>query len=138
MSKSGLIKSKSRSDKHGEVFTPDWLVNEMLDELPSILFTEPTKTFIDPACGNGNFLVEVVRRKIENGSTPFQALSTTYGVDIMEDNIAECRHRLFKVAYEMNNYQFDASWKTPLMRNIICANALENDLETLFGDDPAD
>lgn len=130
-----MFKSKERVKATGEVFTPDWLVEEMLDKLPSSVFTEPTKTFIDPACGNGNFLVQVVKRKIENGSTPLQALSTTYGVDIMEDNIAECRQRLFKVAFELNNQQYDASWREPLMNNIICGNALESELETLFGED---
>jgi len=128
-----VMKTKKRIKATGEVFTPDWLVNEMLDKLPPDLFTDPTRTFIDPACGNGNILVEVIRRKIENGSTPYQALSTTYGVDIMEDNIAECRRRVFIVAYELNNNQHDKSWKEPLKNNIVCGNALESDLETLFG-----
>jgi type I restriction-modification system DNA methylase subunit len=94
-----LTKSKARVKQLGEVFTPPELVNEMLDRLPAELWTDPSKTYIDPACGTGNFLVEVVRRKIEAGSTPLQALETTYGIDIMEDNVLECRQRLLECCW---------------------------------------
>ena len=114
------------------MFTPSALVKKKYDSLPPCLFTDPSKTFIDPACGSGNLLVEVLKRKIESGSTPLQALQTVYGVDIMEDNIEECRIRLFKIAVELNSGKWERSWKKPLLNNIVCANALEVDLETLF------
>ena len=66
-------KTKERVKQTGEVFTPSWLVNEILDKLPEDQWTNSSKTFIDPACGNGNILVEIVRRKIESGAQPLQA-----------------------------------------------------------------
>jgi hypothetical protein len=70
----------------------------MLDKLEQEnpeLFTDPTKTFIDNSCGDGEFLGEIVIRKMERSGCPLeQALYTTYGVDLMEDNVEECKKRL--------------------------------------------
>jgi len=82
--------------QYGAVFTPPALVSELLDRLPPDVFTDPAETFCDPACGNGNFLVDVVRRKMAGGSTPMQALATTYGVDILPDNVLVTRFRLLR------------------------------------------
>ena len=121
-----LTKSKTRVKQLGEVFTPSELVNEMLDRLPPELWADPTKTYIDPACGTGNFLVEVVRRKIACGSTPLQALETTYGIDIMEDNVLECRQRLLDVAGRPEGGE------QVVTHMIACADALKVDLDELF------
>jgi ubiquinone/menaquinone biosynthesis C-methylase UbiE len=58
---------------------------------------QPGIKFLDPACGTGNFLVAVVEKKIEAGLSAKEAIKTTYGVDIMEDNIIECRRRINKL-----------------------------------------
>ncbi len=92
---SGVERDKSRVKATGEVFTPTPLVQEMLDQLPTEVFTDPNKTFLEPSCGDGQFLSEVVIRKMENGSTYEQALSTVYGIDLMEDNCVECIKRLY-------------------------------------------
>lgn len=89
-----------RKKQTAEDFTPDSLTGEILDKLQFYApetFTDETKTFLDPACGNGNLLVQVLKRKIQNGHSPLQALSTIYGCDIMEDNILECRERLLQL-----------------------------------------
>ena len=95
---SGVERDKLRIKQTAEVFTPTPLVQEMLDKLEEqdpTLFSDPTKTFLDNSCGDGQFLSEVVIRKMErSGCTLEQALSTTYGVDLMEDNVIECRKRL--------------------------------------------
>ena len=91
---SGVERDRSRVKATGEVFTPTPLVQEMLDQIPSNQFNDPTKTFLDPSCGDGQFLGEVLIRKMENGSTFEQALSTIYGVDLMQDNVDLCRERL--------------------------------------------
>lgn len=95
---SGIERDKLRIKQTAEVFTPTPLVQEMLDKLEQedpTLFSDPTKTFLDNSCGDGQFLSEVIIRKIErSGITLKQALSTTYGVDLMEDNVNECRERL--------------------------------------------
>lgn len=95
---SGVDRDKLRIKQTAEVFTPQHLVQEMLDKLEEsdpTLFSDPTKTFLDNSCGDGEFLGEIVIRKIEkSGCSLEQALRTTYGVDLMEDNVNECRKRL--------------------------------------------
>jgi len=95
---SGVERDKLRIKQTAEVFTPTPLVQEMLDKLEEenlTLFSDPTKRFLDNSCGDGQFLSEVVIRKMEkSGCSLNQALNTTYGVDLMEDNVNECRKRL--------------------------------------------
>jgi hypothetical protein len=92
---SGVQRNQARVKSTGEVFTPTPLVQEILNQLSSEHFTDTTKTFIDPSCGDGQFLSEVIIKKMENGSTYQQALDTTYGVDLMLDNCLECIRRLY-------------------------------------------
>ena len=90
----GINRTAERVKETEEVFTPTWLVQETLNHLPPAAFSDPDKTFIDNSCGDGQFLGEVLIRKIQNGIPFDQALSTIYGVDLMEDNVALCRERL--------------------------------------------
>jgi hypothetical protein len=94
------VKSRDRVKERGEVFTAERVVNAMLDALPADLFTDPDATFLEPTCGHGNFLVEILRRKLANAHDAFTVLrcvSSLYGLDIAEDNIDEARARLFGV-----------------------------------------
>jgi len=110
----GVDRDNLRVKATGEVFTPTDLVREMLEKIPQDQFQDPTKTFLDNSCGDGQFLGEVLIRKMENGSTFEQALSTTYGVDLMIDNVDLCRERLLcgredlRHIVEQNIYQADA------------------------------
>lgn len=115
---SGVEREDSRIKATGEVFTPTPLVQEVLDQLPHELFTDPAKTFLDPSCGDGQFLGEVLIRKMENGSTFEQALSTIYGVDLMQDNVDECRKRLLCGQTHLQHI---------VDRNIVCHDALTYD-----------
>jgi hypothetical protein len=90
-----LVRSKERQQKHGEVFTPDFLVERMLAMIPEEIWNDPTKTFLEPSCGNGNFIIAIIRKKILHGSTIEQALRTTFGIEILEDNVRECRSRIY-------------------------------------------
>ena len=133
-----LIKSRKRVKDRGEVFTPSWLVNEMLDELPEDQWTDSSKAFIDPACGNGNILVEIVRRKIESGAQPLQALMTTYGVDIMPDNITECQQRLVRVAYELSGADsIPVTFSLAVRRNIKLGDTLSFEIDDIFTKKPS-
>ena len=106
------VKSKKRVADHGEVCTSEREVNAMLDLVKDE--TEKLEsTFLEPACGTGNFLAEILRRKLavvkrrykgnqldfERNSTI--AIASVYGVDILQDNIVECRARLFDIFNEM-------------------------------------
>ena len=115
---SGIERDKARTKATGEVFTPTPLVQEILDQIPIEQFRDPTKTFLDPSCGDGQFLSEVLIKKMENGSTFEQALSTIYGVNIMPDNVALCKDRLL-CGQEHLRHIVD--------KNIVCADALQYD-----------
>lgn len=120
------IKSKERVDALGEVFTPDYIVQRMLDELPPECW-HPSKTFMESSCGNGNFIVAIIRRKIETGSTPLQALSTTFGIDIMKDNIMECRERTLQEAIDGGLSESDLEKAKEIIRtNIVQGDGLSN------------
>ena len=95
-----LIKSKQRVKDFGEVFTPIWVVNEMLDELEkeSDAFSDVGKTFLEPTCGTGNFVVEIYRRKLnrcknERAKSEI-ALRSLWCIELLEDNMMECRQRV--------------------------------------------
>jgi len=91
---------QKRKKQTGEDFTPLPLISEMLDRLSkesNNSVWEEDKTFCDPACGNGNMIVEVLKRKLKYNHDPLKALQSVYGVDIMSDNIKECRLRLLKL-----------------------------------------
>jgi len=110
----GVERDNLRVKATGEVFTPTDLVREVLEQIPLEQFQDPAKTFLDNSCGDGQFLGEVLIRKMEHGSTFEQALSTTYGVDLMIDNVDLCRERLLcsredlRHIVEQNIYQADA------------------------------
>jgi hypothetical protein len=109
-----LIKSKQRVADHGEVFTPAWLIEAMLD-----LVKDETQRidsrFLEPACGSGNFLVQVLRRKLaavefKYGKSDFErrhyallGLMCIYGIELLADNIAECRANLLEILAEYLN-----------------------------------
>jgi type I restriction-modification system DNA methylase subunit len=115
---SGIERDKLRVKSTGEVFTPTPLVQTLLNDLPTNVFSDHTKTFLDPSCGDGQFLGEVLIRKMENGATFEQALSTVYGVDLMEDNVDLCRERLLCGQEHLRHI---------VERNIVCHDALTYD-----------
>ncbi len=106
-----LVKSKKRVVDHGEVFTPPWMVDAMLD-----LVKDETERidsrFLEPACGSGNFIVKILQRKLaavelKYGKSGFDrqqyallALMSMYGIELLEDNIAECRAKTLEVFAE--------------------------------------
>jgi hypothetical protein len=127
---SGVERDKLRIKQTAEIFTPTPLVQEMLDKLEqqdSTLFSDSTKTFLDNSCGDCQFLSEVVIKKIEkSGCSLEEALSTTYGVEFMEDNVIECKKRL------AGPEPTDKIWEI-LNKNIVHHDALTYDYK--FGEE---
>jgi hypothetical protein len=139
------IKSRERVSERGEVFTAEREVNAMLD-----LVKQETERidsrFLEPACGNGNFLVEILRRKLEVVRRQYQkqlgelelqttiALSSIYGIDIMKDNVEECCQRLLDIVcrwytevhplQKAPSQKLSAVWSYLLHRNILWGDAL--------------
>ena len=138
------VKSKQRVADHGEVFTAEREVKAMCD-----LVKDETERidsrFLEPACGDGNFLAEILTRKLQSSAlkkykkssfdwerNSLLALGSMYGVDIMQDNCEICRQRLFdiwdkeykKTCKKECNDDTRAAAKFILARNIVCGNAL--------------
>ena len=109
-----LIKSRKRVADHGEVFTPAWMVDAMLD-LVKDESERIDSRFLEPACGSGNFIVKVLRRKLaavelKFGKSDFEkqhyallALMCIYGIELLADNIAECRANMLDILAEYLN-----------------------------------
>jgi hypothetical protein len=115
---SGVERDKARVKATGEIFTREWLVRESLDKVEQLdltAFSDPTKTFCDPACGDGNLISEVLIRKIEKGIDFESALSTIYGVDLMQDNVTLCQDRLLCGREDLRHI---------VEKNIVCADSL--------------
>lgn len=140
---SAQIKSKSRVRDKGEVFTNPREVNAMLD-----LVKQETERidsrFLEPACGNGNFLIEILRRKLEFVKARYKksqweyeknaliAVMSIYGVDIMQDNVNECIDRLLALFTDYYKNLYKKNIKEDyleivhfvLTKNILCGDAL--------------
>lgn len=112
---SGVDREYLRVKITGEVFTPTATVQRMLQKIQVDQFRDPTKTFLDNSCGDGQFLGEILIRKMENGSTFEQAIQTIYGVDLMQDNVDLCRERLLCGRGDLKHI---------VEQNIVCADAL--------------
>lgn len=112
---SGVERETNRVKATGEVFTPTWLVEEILDEMDVTLFTKLDKTFLDPSVGDGQFLSSVLYRKLKTGIEFETALSTVYGVDLMQDNVDLCRERLLCGREDLRHI---------VEKNIVCADGL--------------
>jgi len=137
------IKSKERVAEHGEVFTEEREVKAMCD-LAGQECDRIDSRVLEPACGNGNFLAEILTRKLKTCKTLYRrntydferfsvlAVSSLYGVDIMADNVSECRMRLYRIwekAYKavcktFCNDETRRAIKYILSLNILCGNAL--------------
>ena len=140
-----LIKSKRRVADHGEVFTPSWLVENML-----VLVKGETERidsrFLEPACGSGNFLVPVLQRKLaaveaKFGKSDFEkrhyallAIMCTYGIELLADNIAECRENMLEVfADYLNLAETDELYLAASY--VLSQNLVHGDALTMLGDD---
>ena len=151
------VKSKQRVADHGEVFTAQREVNAMLD-----LVKQETERidsrFLEPACGDGNFLAEILRRKLNAVEARYKksaadyekyavmAATSIYGVDILQDNVDECRRRMFDIWNEAYTAhckgecldEVRAAVRFILERNILCGNALTLKKVNAAGEDTGD
>jgi len=158
------IKSKERVQQYGEVFTPDSIVMKMIEMVDEPLLKECNtvdeyldKTWLEPACGDGQFLIRILYRKLEEVNkleeskrqlAIVKSLCTIYGVDIQNDNVEQSRERMFKLlcgepveTFDINNSKYNIQIDTGvkiegklrdvvkhiLDTNIICGNTLKKD-----------
>ncbi|MCX7568284.1 N-6 DNA methylase [Sulfitobacter sp. F26169L] len=142
-----LIKSKKRVADHGEVFTPEWMVDAMLD-----LVKEESERidsrFLEPACGSGNFLVKVLKRKLcavelKFGKSEFEkrqyallALMCAYGIELLEDNIIECRANMLEVLADYLRID-EADDLYGAASHVLSLNLIQGDALSMKGHDGA-
>lgn len=136
-----LVKSKQRVTDHGEVFTPVWLVNDMLDLVGDDVERVDARV-LEPACGSGNFLVAALTRKfrmvkhLHSGSDFVRrhyalfSLMCVYGVELLEDNAEECRASLAAVFNEFLAVDSDDMWAAAA-RVVLSVNIIRGDALTL-------
>ena len=133
------VKSKQRVADHGEVFTPAWMVEAMLD-LVKDESERIDSRFLEPACGDGNFLEQILRRKLtavelKYGKSDFErrhyallALMCIYGIELLPDNIADCRANLLEIFAEyLNLDESDDLYRAAffvLSQNLVHGNAM--------------
>src|ERR1700685_1359320 len=135
-----LIKSKRRVADHGEVFTPRWLVENMLNLVKGETERIDSR-FLETACGSGNFVVPVLQRKLaaveaKLGKSDFErrhyallAVMCTYGIELLEDNIAECRANMLEILADyLNLGESDDLFRAAsyvLLQNLVHGDALK-------------
>lgn len=136
-----LVKSRQRVADHGEVFTPSWMVEKMLD-LVKDESERIDSRFLEPACGSGNFLLAVLRRKlsavqIRFGQNEFEkrhnalfALMCIYGIELLEDNITDCRNILLGELKEFLKIA-DEDLILSAARHVLSSNIIQGDALTL-------
>jgi hypothetical protein len=132
-----LVRSRQRVVDHGEVFTPPWLVERMLD-LVSPEAGRIDSRVLEPACGSGNFLVSVLRRKLETvqakfGKGNFEAdhfallgLMSIYGIELLPDNAQECRDNLLQIVVTWLEADAGGEW-AGACRKVLAANIVQGD-----------
>lgn len=136
-----LVKSHQRVADHGEVFTPPWMVEAMLDLVKGETERIDAR-FLEPACGSGNFLVPIVRRKLsavelKYGASEFErrhyallALMSVYGIELLADNILECRDNVLAVFAEyLDLGEDDALYRAALF--VLSLNLVHGDALTM-------
>lgn len=140
-----FIKSRKRVADHGEVFTPDWMVSAMLD-LVKDESERIDSRFLEPACGSGNFLVQVLQRKLlavelKYGRSDFEkqhyallALMCIYGIELLPDNIAECSSNLLDIFAEYLSLE-EADILYRAARFVLSLNLVHGDALTMKAND---
>jgi hypothetical protein len=138
-SEENLVKSRQRVSDHGEVFTPSWMVEEMLNLVQSETERIDSR-FLEPACGSGNFLKNVLARKLQTvqqkyGKSDFEkqhnslfALMCVYGIELLNDNVEECRTILLSLFSSFLDLEkkdvFTKAAEKVLISNIIQGDAI--------------
>lgn len=136
-----LVKSKQRVADHGEVFTPSWMVEDMLNLLQNESQRIDSRV-LEPACGSGNFLVPVLARKFStvqdrHGKSDFEkrnfalfALMCTYGIELLADNTQECRSNLAELFNTFLDIDENDEW-AKAARVVLAANIIQGDALTM-------
>ena len=124
------IERRKGVDGTQEFFTPSSLVSKMCDKIPSADWSNPTKTFLEPCFGNGNFLVEIIRRRIVDYSIDWKiVLNNLYGVELMPDNVQEAKDRIIELLKSLNIDFNEQEARDIMDKNLVCSDFFKWDFE---------
>ena len=127
-----------RRKKTQEFYTPYSIIKKMIDKIEPEIWADPTKTFLDPAMGNGNIILGILyRRIVEYGIDWKTALETCYGVELMQDNVYETHARVIKL-FDALGIDYDEDVAMDIMlKNLVCSDFFKWNFEEwrLYTDD---
>ena len=123
------VARRKTGKKTQEFFTPYSIVKRMCDKIPDDDWSDPTKTFLEPSFGSGQFVVYIVWNRIQHGVDWQTALNTLYGVELMADNVIECHGRVIDLLTKLN-IDFDERTARKIMKkNLVCSDFFKWDFE---------
>ena len=105
-----------------EFFTPYEIVKKMTDKISDEDWSNPEKTFCDPCMGNGQFIVYIIWNRLQHGIDVYTAVNTCFGVELMEDNVRETRHRIIQLLDMLDIYYDEDIIMDTLLKNLVCAD----------------
>ena len=118
---------KNRRKQTQEFFTPQSIVDRMCDKISEDDWKDPNKNFLEPSFGNGNFVIEILKRKLSYNPDWRVALEHIYGVELMEDNVEECKQRILDF---LNLNEEESKEASQIMNNnLVCSDFFKWDFE---------
>ena len=126
-----IRKARTKGGKQStqEFFSPYSIVKRMADNIPDEDWQDPSKTFLEPALGNGQFVIYIIWNRIQHGVDWKTALETCYGVELMQDNVDETKERIIDLLNKLNiEYDKDVAYEI-MNRNLVCSDCFEWDFE---------
>ena len=126
-------KSRRKNNKNGkstaEFFTPYEIVKKMAEKVSEEVWADPTKTFCEPCFGNGQFLLYIIWKRLTCGIEVKQVFETLYGVELMADNVAETKERIFNLLNTMQVKYNKEEIQQILDEHLVCSDFFEWDFE---------
>lgn len=123
----GIERSRERVKDNGEVFTPLPIIEQMMDMVEDhSVWSDPDKKFLDPTCGNGNIIIAMIAKRIESGVSKKDAVSSVFGVELMQDNVDKCKERIRELLGDGTpTHEYDDI----IDHNIVCSDFFKWDFE---------
>lgn len=116
-------------DATNEFFTPYSIVKKMSDKVSEETWSDPDKNFLESSFGNGQFVVYIIYNKIMHGSTWYEALQHTWGVELLEDNVRETHQRIHNL-FEQMDIEYDKEMAQQIMdHNLVCSDFFKWDFQ---------
>lgn len=123
-------KNNKEGKSTAEYFTPYSIVKRMCDKVSDEDWADPKKTFLEPSCGNGQFVIYMIWNRLQHGVDWKTALKTCFALDLMQDNVDEMKEKVHKMLSQICTDTYNKASATRIMnKNFVCANFFTWDFE---------